>query len=235
VMIVTVAGEHKRFDMSEVEYASPASDAPSGADEQATKGTSPDAESDETVPVELQSPDEGIVFHLRTRTASIGTSIGVDEFISLCEAPCLRRLPRGRHTFGLSEGSEKPFRAEEALTIDGPSTVVGEYQSYAGLRTAGYILMFGGPVAGMIMIVASLNTCDPGDPECKSFNPVLGLSGAALIPVGLFTGYAMAVKSDEAEVRLAAGMTRTREPSVVSETSKRAAGLAPTLGLAGRF
>jgi hypothetical protein len=243
VVIALPSGDQRRFSMKEVKFAGPASGAPKGGsssepqqadardeaedDAAAKREPPPDSENAE---VRFQGPADGVRFHIRTgqavghvvgttwsgKAGLYGGSVAVDAFNEVCTAPCTATLQKGSYTFGLSEEDGRPVVADTPIDIDGPTQISGTYTSYRGLRIAGIatIVVAGG--VGLAMMWSSSNDCDSTDSSCEPVNGTLLWGGAGITLGGGLIGLAMAMKSDEADVRV--GTTPTARPRAVADT-----------------
>jgi hypothetical protein len=208
VVIQAVTGDVRRFQMSEVEYAGPASRMPqaqTGAAEQpvAPVNTEESKSSSETkpliqvkageAPLSLAANRPNVTFHLRTASATFqGTGTGWSSgggtstvsvagttagYTVVCTAPCEATLPTGSHRMALSLDGGGPVEDEEAVILNGPATVVGNYKSRKGTRTVGLVLGIGGLAAGTLLIV----TADPSSEDRSRLWLGLGVMGASTL------------------------------------------------------
>ncbi len=163
VVVVTVAGETKRYPMSQVRYAGPAERAPDGGGEAPPAQSSAGKRPDEVRPaitvqagearVRLVSDPPGQTFYKRVSTAMIvGAHSGIRAagYDEICTAPCQATLPSGTHTLAMSEPGGGPAEAEPVTLPEGSSVLRGEYHSRKGLRVAGWITLIGGSMGGAV-------------------------------------------------------------------------------------
>lgn len=218
VVITLSSGENRKIPMSEVGFAGPANEAPSHAAraETAAKAaavkTEPvarkSAAPEGTVRVDFDSEPSGVRFHIRTGESvgqlsgtglgGPGLSVTVDDYASLCEAPCSANLRPGTYVFGLSTDDDAPVKAEESITIDKDTPLYGRYVSYGGMRVAGWITLVASVVGGTAMMITSVPSCS--GPGACSPNMGLLVGGAAVMIGGGTVGFFMTRKSDEAEL-----------------------------------
>jgi hypothetical protein len=109
---------------------------------------------------------EGLTFHIRTgsNTSFIADGrhqggVAIETYQRLCTAPCEVDVEPGTHQFGLSLDDGRVEKAGSVVSVAGPSTVVGEYQSYLKGRIAGLLLVVLGPVVGGIVAMQSTQSC----------------------------------------------------------------------------
>jgi hypothetical protein len=126
------------------------------------------------------------------------------EYASLCVAPCNARMPLGTHRLALSMRGGRAIESVDAVRIDGPSLLRGHYESYAGTRAAGWIIMLSSLVVGtVVMVTARKDTqdCSVGPNYCFTTTEIDGTQfavGAGIMLVGGLFGLVMALKRDEA-------------------------------------
>jgi hypothetical protein len=246
VVIKLPNGEERRIAGDQVEQAGPAeareaAPAPAPAPEHPASAAAPSPQviarvKEDQAPVHFtHEGDEPIAFHVRTgtQTGTIsggwGRTISADSYEQICSAPCTADLQKGTHKLALSRSDGKPIGVSELVTVDGPSTVSGTYESFAGMRTAGWIMAVAGGALAIGGTFASYNDCE-GDPYCDSLNEGVLVGTVAGGMVLLLTGYFFTVKSDEA--------TLTVQPGVAAGRSHRSVAYEPAargtpLGLTG--
>ncbi len=176
------SGEVKRFRMSDIAYAGPATEpAAAPAPPPSLPPPAPPAAPQPPAPrplVTLEAPPArlhfeattpDVDFHIRTDEATVsgmvwttrgfGTYAGVAHgYDHICTAPCDATLPAGTHRLALSQGDRSPVEPDQATTITGPATVRGTYVDRRGTRIGGWVL-FGASLATMTgLMVASFQT-----------------------------------------------------------------------------
>src|SRR5260370_20381772 len=201
VTIITVGGVMRRVPMSEVTYAGPAERAP-----QSPSKTGESAVSDTPAPPVAAAPQDtsvrpfilvqgravpfkfvsmvpNLTLHIKTGEAEartwMGTPTGLTAttYTSICSAPCDASLPAGSHQFALSQGSGVPVQTPELSNLQEPSMLNGTYESKQGLRTAGWVIMIGGPVVGLALVATTLGgggtvgNCGAPDYSCRHEEP----------------------------------------------------------------
>ncbi len=172
VTIVTMTGETRKIPFADVSYAGPAEKAPSGAVAAAAKASPAPEETDSASVTRsydarpfavvhaaearvsyASEPESGTLF-VRTATAQgYASASGYDE---LCTAPCSLSLPSGKHVFSVrSPGSRWQVEADPIQIPAGNSTLISNYVSRAGTRTA--LIVIGSLVAvgGITLTVVS--------------------------------------------------------------------------------
>jgi hypothetical protein len=217
------SGETKRFPMSDVEYAGPASGAPTPEPPQPAPSPEPapaaprplvTVEANEArVHLVATTPDTD--FHIRTADATaVGwTGRGMYTAVArgythICAAPCNATLPAGKQRLALSQGGKSPVEPDEPVTIPEAATVRGTYVSYAGTRALGIGIMIASVAAGAIMVAAAFHTKQ----DC-SLQSVTGMctntpdidtglvfGGLAVAVLGPLVGLPFLLQHDRAEI-----------------------------------
>jgi hypothetical protein len=180
--------------------------------------------------------EDPIAFHVRTgtQTAAVsggwgGRTISVDAYEQICSAPCTADMRKGTHKLALSRSDGKPLGVEELVTIDGPATMNGTYESFSGMRTAGWLLVLGGAVTMVVGPLAALKDCGD-DFLCDDFDEGVAIAMVAAGGVAMITGFIFAFKSDKATVTVQPGVSAARSHrNVAHEPSPRGT----PLGLTG--
>jgi hypothetical protein len=227
VIIDTTSGKQRRIDMAEVKYAGPAKDAPSAEAPAKSDAPSPPPAPapaptpqapEESSEVDVQfNGDPGVRFHIRTGQAVLmNTRLAADSFSEVCTVPCSTKLQRQSYTFGLSDGDGRPVLAENAVQVDRPLALNGKFQSYAGLRVAGWIVVIGGALAGTALIMSSSNDCDALDDTCEPIDSGMLWGGVAVGLGGAVIGVVMAMKKDESDVQVASALQASRRSAIAA-------------------
>jgi hypothetical protein len=211
------SGQVRRFAMKDVAFAGPAArdpaalaptPAPSAASATVATG---DATS---VRVHFDSSTPHLTFAARTGSATVTGSVGghgyagiATAYTDLCIAPCDATLPSGMVRLALSKDGRGPVEADEPVVLREPSTVQGTYVDQRGVRTAGWITMFGAPVLGVVLMATAFSrssTCDSTG-YCSTTASVdsarLG-AGVAVSVVGAFVGFILTMQRDSASLRV---------------------------------
>ena len=261
VLIVSLAGESRRFAMVEVKYAGPAAQAPGAASAQtpgavpapAPSPTSsmPSSEPRPMVTVhgaearlQLRATEPGIGFHRRSGSAyafgpgGAAVAIGFDD---ICTAPCEITMPAGTHTLALSQGGGTPVAADPVAIPEGQATVEGTYTDRSGLRLAGWGVFVGTLLAGSYLVIDSIETteeCDEyGCTDSAELNTTKVAIGTGLMVVGPLASLALILQPDGAEIRVSAGVAVA--PRVFGTSggnpARDRAGVPAVLALGGRF
>jgi hypothetical protein len=206
VVIRSATGALRTFKMSEVVYAGPASRwaqaappppvTPAPALEAAPRAQ---AIGGETVPVELESGNRDVSFHLRNATAYSGSHAAIG-YTPLCSAPCKAHLPRGVVHLGVAEGNGLPREGSEVLRIDGPSRVRADVASATGRRVLGGVMFLGGlaiAATAPMWTMTERQNCKYGpcvtETDIDTTKLLVGaLGGAALVSIGGYMLFAPA-------------------------------------------
>jgi hypothetical protein len=225
------SGDTKRFAMREVTYAGAASDQPkSGASaEPAVRTLGRQDTKSAKVHFESDTPDSN--FHIRTGEATLVGWAGRGAFTALahsydniCAPPCDATLPIGQHRLAFSTRGRAPIEAEDALTIEGPSTVKAAYVDNAGTRVAGLIVYGVSFAVGTMMIVAS---AERHTPDCTGQSiarscvdtsaPVDGgllWGGVAVLGLGAILGSVLAFQRDHVILEVTPMAAAVRSPAL---------------------
>jgi hypothetical protein len=233
-------GEERKFAMTEVDYAGPqetkpappgAGDAPGTAAPPpgVPPGTPPalpgqpqpggaSGATDPRVlarvettlsPVRFVGKTPGLTFAVRTGTAVAGY-ISAEGFQQVCTAPCTAQLANGSHKFAISRPDGKEAVSEMPVTIQGPSTVHGEYRSRSGLRTGGVLLVV---LGGGLITAAPFIACDSGSAaSCRRLDMGKLAALTVLGGLGVVVGVVMITKHDKAVITVEPGVT-ARSPT----------------------
>lgn len=236
VTIVTSSGKARELPMAEVEYAGPAdrdpaaAPAPPAAVAPAPPAVAPtlaDAAppaSDSAKPyvtvesdrasVRFESEPPGITFH-RAATSAVAVGPGgaaiATGYERLCTAPCSVTMPAGTETLALSPAGGGFARSAGPVTIPpGSSRITGSFESRAGLRTAGWVLLLGSVVGGGLMIYASFDKEEEctGNGDFRSCDdrpvvnvPLLAL-GLGAFAVGMPVSLVLTAQPDKPVIRV---------------------------------
>jgi hypothetical protein len=159
--------------------------------------------------VHLEADTPGVSFKLKTAefgASGFGLSLGM--YAPLCTAPCTALVPEGSHSIALTMGNRAPVDAGD-VSIMGPTSIHGAYESRSGLRTAGLVTLFGGPVVllstgvglGFAMGTTSCTTDATSARICSrtpSLGPILAGFGAAF--ASAVAGVVLVLQRDSAAV-----------------------------------
>jgi len=262
--------------MAEVEYAGPAAGAPSAAQpasaqfpapatpapsasEPATEGglglvgtaPLPTPPSTGDSDVRFESPEPGLEVYVQewSSVATVGNwrSFTIDSYSKLCSTPCTARLKPGSHRFAVATTSGKPVPVDEAVNLGSGDYARVEYQSYSGMRVAGWLVLVGGVIGGTVLMVTSLTSepcpqVPPGEIDTCVSQPTIKtgqlVAGGALALGGTLVGMLLILKKDEASLRVGGGPTAVRLNPMSGEMSHPggiASSGAPGLVLSGTF
>lgn len=216
VTIVTVSGQTRTFPMAEVEYAGPASEAPSKAAPAPPVAAEKPNES-KTKPyvtvngaeahLHLESEPEGLTFHRQSGSATaVGYGYGggmvatAEAYDRLCTAPCDVTLPAGAETLALSRPNGKPVVADAVAFPAGKSRVVGTLESRKGLRIAGIVVLAVGGAAGLATMVAGLTSRSTNENGIETRNTTLVLAGSGIVLGSTLAGTILLVQRDRATI-----------------------------------
>jgi hypothetical protein len=180
VVIVTAAGESKRFAAAEIASVT-TGDAPPAAPAAPVLPVEPQAApASVAAPVapvaapppvttpglqtravvhagdarfRFESHEPGLTLHLRTGTAISSRGVAATGYEPICAAPCEASLPAGTHEFGISLGGGLPVGVSDPLRLNGGETLDGFMGSRKKLRMA--VLAAGGLIAvtGLVLIL----------------------------------------------------------------------------------
>jgi hypothetical protein len=233
VLIVTLTGDHRRFDMSEVEYAGPAQQAaapasadPSSAEPPKPKRPTPDAPPAARVKprivvhagearVKLRATEPLTFYLMDSATHAVSRASTAMRYTALCTSPCEVSIPAGTHKMALSR--DRKLVETDALSIpEGNATIEGTYKDQSDTRAGGILLTVLGGIAATI-VTPMLVLHNKRDTAIG-----VGLGGAASIGLGV----GLIVVRDGASVSVVPhGGTQRSAGSSPHEPSNAGAGL----------
>jgi hypothetical protein len=264
VVLVTIAGETRRINASDVSYAGPAANAP-GAARGREGPPSLVTVNAPAAPLRLRSDQGDVTFYLRTGESTgsaVTTGFGVGygyrggsmmpstaftsvhgrSYGRICTAPCEATVPAGSYPMALAKGNNAPIEAEEMVHVNGPSTLQGAYKSYSGLRTAGFFVSLASLLGGGYFILTSFDQVTKCDRDvCRDdleIDSTQLIAGSALLIGGTLVGGLMVAKSDEVSIRVlpaSAGALPGRASAMSDRPRAPAAASLPGLSVAMTF
>ncbi len=84
-------------------------------------------------------------------------------YAPLCDTPCELRLRPGQYRLALArERSDTPIEVESTISINAETRVSGHYESRAGTRAAGWVIMIASFLVGGAWLVASVRANEGG-------------------------------------------------------------------------
>jgi hypothetical protein len=221
VVIVTLAGEVRRFPMADVEYAGPRPQQPQADRDRAQQASMGHGRSEHRVnaassaairprdaQIHFVADQPRVRFHRLTGTGSAtitGSWARLDarHYDVICSAPCTTTISPGTHTLALTLGDRSPVEVKEPLVVGGDARVSGIYHSRRGLRVAGWLLWAAGLVAGSAMMAANIGNDSLLDQnEERDYSLTIG--GAVVMGVTSIAGLIMAFQRDKAEIQVSA-------------------------------
>ncbi len=120
----------------------------------------------------------------------------------ICETPCDATLLSGRHRFALSLDGGKPVNVAQPVELSTESIVEGRYIDKRRLRKAGWATFVAGSVAGLAMMLASVNyRYDPRFGQQIRYPPMF-YTGVGLFVGSVISGAVLAAQNDEAHVNV---------------------------------
>jgi len=235
VVIVTLTGEVKRFEWTEVAFAGPA--AAGVASAPASDAVVPEAVTSvpPAVPTAQAAPAGGVLLQLQAnREGILWLAHRQADPLSrtLCMGPCQAKLEPGVYRLGLSTGSRDAVWHEGAFDIKQDSAWSGTYKSRRGSRIGGGVILGGGLLAAIPLIIAGANqqkVCDSVMDLGESCEDA-GVSGVGkgMMAAGLIVGVASAVigialmsRKDQATIRPNDGAgIATEDPSTPAAVTR---------------
>lgn len=203
VVIVTIKGDTRTFDMKEVSYAGPAQQevalpATAKATPPANEATSKPDERTEPIRFTAEGKEKLVTLHMRIATSgsALGSPFSVDEYSQVCSAPCDARMRPDMYKLALSAKNGSPVAVEAPIRISGPTELHGRYESYAVTRQVGWLTLALSAVAGIACGVTVLGESKHNNGT--EISPYMG--GLVLSVVGVIAGFAVGLKGDEAYV-----------------------------------
>jgi hypothetical protein len=230
VTVLLPTGETRKVLLSDTTFAGRAADEPTAGGSQ-PNAASPSSEptpqvGDETRPkpyatihaaaarVRLVGSQPGLTFHLQTGSAAYSGGLpgasaeAARGYSRLCTAPCSIELPAGYHRFGLSDPSGALAHGNDEIAVKDSDTVRGTYNSKAGVRTLGWLLIpagigaFAGLSAYAFNGAATLDCMAP--PAGCHMTPNLGvfMAGILVVPVAAMGTFFLVRVSDTASLEV---------------------------------
>lgn len=234
VEITLTNGETRKIPMSEVEWAGPVAEAPTKtADTRPPPAPPPKPPMvPANVPlvsggseVSFSTPGPGVTVYYKSGSADIsgsgwvwgknggwGTYSGTaTSFTRLCTAPCRAQLPGGTYKFGLSLDDDKVVEADDAISVSDGSRLRATYNDKSGVRTAGWVTMVGGGIAGLVLVATGMrDVCNNGtttdrygQDQCLAPDKELttgGKIGSVIFFGSIITGIVLVLQKDSAQL-----------------------------------
>jgi hypothetical protein len=207
-------------------------------------------------PVKLEADDNDITFHVRTGTAqgyvsgwsstsggsgAWGAATQVEAYEQLCTAPCTAEIENGDQRFALSKADGKPVAGDGRVSIHGPATIHGKYESYTGTRAVGWLLVLGGAVVVAASPFVAKNDCPTPDyssaayrsaDPCEPFNTGIFIGMLAAGGAVSLVGILLALKSDESHFTVSPGVASATPKWALASANDRVRGALP-VGITG--
>lgn len=188
VLLVTVVGEPRRFEMSQVAYAGRAEDMPppAGTPARQSQPSATEAAPQQSVPVRFSTGAKQTtslhVWSYIPAAAPPRSPFQTDQ--SICVAPCETTLPAGTYRFGVSGERGRVEHVSQVFEVrkGSPLSLVGTYNDRRAIRTAGWVLLGFSALAGIVLTVAGTNA---NNDSMQIAGLVGGVGGTA---VGLVLG-----------------------------------------------
>lgn len=146
-------------------------------------------------------------------SSGVGRATGYDE---VCTAPCEASVVAGTHTLAVSKTGDRVVEAQPLTIPQGNSRVHAKLIQRSGARKAGYVLMVGGAIAGVVMSAVALSgeSCTTDDitlRESCSTDPNLGLLGfgMGITLASVLGGMALTRTRDRVELTITPGPVAT--------------------------
>lgn len=205
VVIQTALGETHEIPWDEISWAGVAAEMPSAQKKSPPRRSPPKSQSI----VQLRSNDrEPLDFHIRSgELAIVGRSYVVPATVAgrattyrpLCTAPCEVMLLPGDYRFAVSQADGSVVELRHSMHIPaGRAELTASYESYAGMRAAGWVVMVASSIVGLGLIFSSrVEDCSTGicysavDKSKLTLGLGIGVGGPLL-------GLLMALKADSA-------------------------------------
>lgn len=124
------------------------------------------------------------------------------SYTPICETPCDATLLSGKYRFALSLDGGKPIHVAQPVELSTESIVEGRYIDKRRLRKAGWATFVAGSVAGLAMMLASVNyRYDPRFGQQIRYPPMF-YTGVGLFVGSVISGAVLAAQNDEAYVNV---------------------------------
>ncbi len=143
-------------------------------------------------------------------------------YAPLCSSsPCTVNMAVGTHALALSAPGGSLLEAESYVKIDGESTVTGEYHDRSGLRSAGYLTLVSGMIAGTALFFVESHA-DRG----IGLDPGFASLGGGIFLGSLIGGIALIAQHDTATFAVTPVFA-------LGQSSKRESGASGSPGMNG--
>jgi hypothetical protein len=206
VIIKTLSGENRTFDMSQIRYAGPTVQAPSvpPAFQLFAPKTEPWVFSGERLaPLTFaaQNGTQQLTLHIHVGQFTVGSALGrrytVNQYTRVCSAPCTTWLRPDLYHLALSANGGSPVGVSAPIRIEGKTELIGRYDSYETARAAGWWLFALSLIGGVISAIGLHDTAQQHPANDNRGYLTVGF-GVSLL--GAFTGMALGLSSDQAFV-----------------------------------
>lgn len=190
VIIVTAAGDKRRFEWAEVAFAGAAEQAPPSRPSHTAEPAQPSGVAQpsgalpnaplphEALQIALQSDRMGMMWHARPEGG---------EAFHLCAAPCVAAIEPGRYQLGLTPDARTPVWSQSIWEPRSGQQLFGTFESARGLRIFGRVLL---PVG--LSIATGLFVAGIMDNDACSSSPAGGCTrsdeGTAMLISGIALG-----------------------------------------------
>lgn len=205
-VLLTLGGQLRRFEASELSYAGPVEAMPK-MDASGTTIPVNEPRHPPTVPVvtasapaasdtmveirfEASNPIE-IMQRMGVSTTTSGSATG-ESYAPLCIAPCTATLRPGMYTLGLARTGAAPLNAGTLMLSEG-SVIEASYESRLGVRVAGIFVTLAGVGGGLALMLGGIE--DGGQLSGQFW------AGAVVSGIGTIAGLIMGRIPDAANVR----------------------------------
>jgi hypothetical protein len=208
VVIVTLTGEKRTYDMKLVAYAGarnaePTEKPPNNTERSETQSKPTEAAGPVLVSFKAEGEAKDVTLHMQIATQYVEGSYhnyalnaSAESYTRLCTAPCKTKLGPGNYVFALSSGENRPINVDP-IDIKGETALTGSYVSHDSRRGTGWLILVGSIfVGGAIALGPTIR----GSSDGLSL-PALGL-GLVIAGTGTAIGAALAATDDEAILKL---------------------------------
>jgi hypothetical protein len=214
VTIVTITGNARVLDMSEVAYAGPAAQDP-----QASPETAPPRQDSERpnqwqpqpyvtvhaaeARIQFRSVESGTTFYRRSGSAysevhfawRSGSSYS-KGYERICTAPCEASLPSGKETLAYGHDDGEPQELDSITLPPGNSQLQLRFENHPTRRTAGIVVIIAGPVLTLASLALLTNMAchQAGSPhDCSEADNYKSLGLVVLAVAGLGVGLGLGI------------------------------------------
>jgi hypothetical protein len=177
------------------------------------------ARADAAHPVQFQAEPGPMSLYVRAPEGGV-TAVHGGRYRKLCDGSCALELPPRRYDFALSIPGAAPRATQEPVRVTGPGRLEGAWVSRSALRDLGVGLLIGGPVAGIVVGLATYDRWEgcgvsgTGEGSCEEPDNTLSLVAFTSLTLGgIIGGIVLLAQRDQAMIRFVPGASPVARPA----------------------